>query len=77
MRLRRGTARRDHASRAIELNLAVEDVPCALMAQSRIRISVPSDRDRARSTVPQLIRDLLDVIAADGLTTAILDDGAE
>jgi hypothetical protein len=29
------------------------------------------------TTVPQLIRDLLDVIAADGLTTAILDDGAE
>jgi hypothetical protein len=28
-------------------------------------------------TVQQLIRELLDVIAADGLTTAILDDGAE
>jgi hypothetical protein len=28
------------------------------------------------TTVPLLIRDLLDVIAADGLTTAILDDAA-
>jgi hypothetical protein len=32
---------------------------------------------RREMTVPQLIRDLLDVIAADGLTTAILDDGTE
>jgi hypothetical protein len=29
---------------------------------------------KRETTVPQLIRDLLDVIAADGLTTAILDD---
>jgi hypothetical protein len=26
------------------------------------------------TTVPQLVRDLLNVIASDGLTTAILDD---
>jgi hypothetical protein len=29
------------------------------------------------TTVPQLIRDLLDVIAVDELTGAILDDGTE
>jgi hypothetical protein len=31
---------------------------------------------KRETTVPQLIRDLLDVIATDRLTTAILDDGA-
>jgi hypothetical protein len=29
---------------------------------------------KRETTVPQLIRDLLDVIVTDGLTTAILDD---
>jgi hypothetical protein len=32
---------------------------------------------KRETTVPQLIRDLLDVIAADGLTTAILDDAPQ
>jgi hypothetical protein len=32
---------------------------------------------KRETTVPQLVRDLLGVIAADGLTTAILDDGTE
>lgn len=32
---------------------------------------------KRKLTVPQLVRELLDVIAADGLTAAILDDGTE
>jgi hypothetical protein len=32
---------------------------------------------KREKTVPQLIRELLDVIVADKLTNAILDDGAE
>jgi len=32
---------------------------------------------KRETTVPQLVRDLLGVIAADGLTTAILDDDTE
>jgi hypothetical protein len=31
---------------------------------------------KRETTVPRLVRELLDVIAADGLTTAILDDDA-
>jgi hypothetical protein len=42
--------------------------------EHEIVVRFRSEAAKREKTVPQLIRNLLDVIAADGLTAAILDD---
>jgi hypothetical protein len=40
-------------------------------------VKLRAEAAKREKTVPQLVRNLLDVIVSDKLTTAILDDGAE
>jgi hypothetical protein len=49
----------------------------ALELEHALIVKFRNEAARREMTVPQLIRDLLDVIAADALTGAILDDGVE
>jgi hypothetical protein len=51
--------------------------PTAIELDRDLVVQFRAEAAKRETTVPQLIREMLNVIAADGLTTAILDDGTE